>query len=231
MTTTAVCGDTSRARRSTSRPSAPGMRRSVTTTSNSCRSSAASASVPSAAVSTLYPSSRRTSARLSRTPGSSSATRMASAIADQRRGARRGRSPGWPGRTGADRADGQDRHGGVADDLLGDAADQQVSEARPPGGRHHDRVGLAGGLHRHLVGIAQDGAHVGLGAPAADDLVDEGDQLLLGAGDQLGRRDDHRRLAGGDGGDGIERGDRVDDDQTPAVRARQSAATRRAAVA
>src|SRR5262249_49134122 len=127
----------------------------------SCSSSAASAARPSTAVWTVYPASRSTSARLSRTPGSSSAIRMASAIgagcyptefgaANQTRstrpdGACRSGAPARtprPGRRPAIACWTYDEHGNgrMADDLLGDAADDEVGESRPAHRRHHDRV-------------------------------------------------------------------------------------------
>ena len=56
--TTSVSGARAFTARSTSKPSAPGMRRSVTTTSYGSPPRSAMARVPSAAVSTWYPSPR-----------------------------------------------------------------------------------------------------------------------------------------------------------------------------
>ena len=219
----AVCGESSRARRSTARPSAPGMRRSVTTTAKSLLSSAASAARAVGGRRRRRSRRRAGPQRGSRgRPGSSSATRMASAIArNQPARARRGGRRDGRGRPGARPAESSAPgrwHGGRPSRRRCRSAGARGRSARRSPSRSSRP---AGGLHRHLVGIAEDGAHVGLGrAPPTKPRSTTATELLLGA-----RRS--ARPAGSSpprpGGSAVtvERGDRVHDDQAPAVGARQ----------
>jgi hypothetical protein len=117
----------------------------------------------------------------------------------------------------------------VPDDLLRDAADQQVREARAPGGRHDDRVDRASGGGDPLERIADhdpalDARRSSPAQLASDERLQPAQLLAL---EVLGNQ---RQALAGEADDWLEGRDHVQDVQPPAVLARELRRRREGAI-